>query len=161
MAVPPRTMGLLRALKAEMGWWRYIVKSACHESQLQDTLDKAAERVGFRIIARHWIVEGDRQDLGQGDVIIKLPCDTEVVVETKRLHGGTGRTAKVSRTKARREVEVQADKYAQLWRMKSDSPLVISAILTNDGFFYRRALHKGEASASECVVDDAVMADEV
>lgn len=113
------------------------VGHASEEGRLVAALKDIAARHGAQVVAQEWVVL-PRPNAGRavgGDLVLRLACGTDVVLEAKWISGHEG-AARVRRTAARSTVARQARRYALLWRARAASPpppaLVIAATLTND-----------------------------
>lgn len=107
------------------------------ESALLARLALLAARHGGRVVAREWPAASG----GIGDLVLRLACGTDVVIEAKHMCARTGATARTSRKNSRHVVRGQAQLYATMWLadrssrtslLPAPAPLVVPAILTNE-----------------------------
>lgn len=75
-----------------------------------------------------WYVVPKRSDKRVGDLVLADDKGNFAIVEIKVLHPGTGHTAQVARTEARKAVKEQAEFYATAWAEKNEGYKSIVAI---------------------------------
>ncbi|CAG8505776.1 6156_t:CDS:2 [Acaulospora morrowiae] len=82
-----------------------------------------------------WEVERGYSNKGKGDLIFGSDCGVYLIVETKSLHPGSGRTAQVSRHNSRHKVKEQANRYREIAiRRFGINAKVIGATFTNEDY---------------------------
>ena len=100
------------------------------EKALQDHLVNNPPSPYKHLAAREWFVVPGRSDKGKGDLVFSHG-NNYLVVETKTLPTATGHTARARRSKGRREVREQAERYSREWKGKYPSARVEAATYTN------------------------------
>ncbi|KAJ3189926.1 hypothetical protein HDU85_000212 [Gaertneriomyces sp. JEL0708] len=89
------------------------------EEEIKDFLVANPPKDFPRFIAREWERVKGRSDQGKCDLVFADYRGTKyLVVEVKSLHSGTGKTAQVARSKARKKVKYQIKKYVDAWAKK-------------------------------------------
>ena len=103
------------------------------ESYLQNFIIRNPLKPFTKLCAIEWYPVPESSHYGKGDLVFKHPSRHQyLVVETKYLNHGTGRTARRNRWRNRRKVKKKAERYGRLWSMNHPGAKVQSAILVKE-----------------------------
>ena len=100
-------------------------------SVAQYLLQKRATMEPFKrypyVFKWEYLVYPPFSNLGKGDLILADGKGGFLIVELKKLHSGTGKTARTSRNKAKKKVKKQAEYYARVFKRKHPEASVQAA----------------------------------
>ncbi|RHZ86405.1 hypothetical protein Glove_51g38 [Diversispora epigaea] len=98
--------------------WKIFYENSIHpEDDVKNVLINQTNRIcpGFKYLMDfEWEVEKGHANEGKGDLIFGSDYGIYLIIETKFLHPGSGKTAQVSRHNAKHKVKEQAKRYREL-----------------------------------------------
>ncbi|RHZ65296.1 hypothetical protein Glove_318g66 [Diversispora epigaea] len=119
-----------------MEWKNFYENSIHSEDALKNDLINQIDRIcpGFKyLIDFEWEVEKGYSNKGKGDLIFGSDYGVYLIIETKFLHPGSGRNARVHKHDARHKVREQAKRYREYATERFGiEAKVIGATFTNE-----------------------------
>jgi len=149
---------------------RTLLDAALGEPGVVDAAAAAFDALpGAALLRDNWLHRRGWPQGGRGDLVYRLACGTDVVLECGYLNARSGCTARRSRNKCRARLEDQAARSGRAWLAQQpggggggglgggggggpSAALVLTATLLNEGharLVVREVLRKGEQEAGE------------